>query len=49
MDIAVHVQLLGKLDFQGISVPVSMGSVGALAPTVFESVSATNHGFRQLF
>ena len=29
--------------------PVSMGAVGALAPTVFESVGASTHGFRQLF
>ena len=29
--------------------PVSMGAVGALAPTVFESVGAGTHWFWQLF
>ena len=29
--------------------PVSMGAVGASAPTVFESVGASTHGFWQFF
>ena len=29
--------------------PVSMGAVGASAPTVFESVGASTHGFWQIF
>ena len=29
-------------------VPVSMGAVGASAPTVFESVGASTHGFWQI-
>ena len=29
--------------------PISMGAVGASAPTVFESGGASTHGFWQLF
>ena len=29
-------------------IPVSMGAVGASAPTVFESVGASTHGFWQI-
>ena len=36
---------LGQPALHFYRVPVSMGAVGALAPTVFESVGASTHGF----